>query len=374
VTVILLQTSVELVRSNISKRHEVDLTPLAVGIDSLYVSCFCDGLGFDWEALAFEKEKLRTSPATSYTEIEFGGERFALHRGGCKPYSYMLSNKAFTLRLGERVEPKCYVQLRSEVLWTSGLETALSRLDGIWRQIGTTQKRPPTVSRVDTAFDFAIGKPDFDIDCFTSRATKDATWRENRSTQTLHFGTSDVVCRVYDKVAEIEQVSGKTWMFDIWGTREGVWRAEFQIRDGRLRKAGIATLDQLRAHLPGLVKELAERHTTLRRPSGDSNRSRWPLHPMWEGLVGAVDQLISPPERTPPPLICGSEFQLALQMRSILGDLKGIAATLSAGRGGGPPTLGELIVRLPRLLAPYHQPDLWRADVAEKIRKRELGL
>src|SRR5689334_9907704 len=101
--------------------------PVAVGIDSLYLSRFLDGLGIDWEYLRFEKEKLRVSPGVEYTVLDFGGEKFALHRGGRAPYTFTLSNKAFELRLGERIEPRCHAQFRSELLWLHGLEAALRR-------------------------------------------------------------------------------------------------------------------------------------------------------------------------------------------------------------------------------------------------------
>ncbi|MGH6888560.1 MAG: hypothetical protein ACREHF_05110, partial [Rhizomicrobium sp.] len=240
--------------------------PVAVGIDSLYLSVFIDGLGIDWEQLAHQKERLRHSPGSDFAEIEFGGERFALHRGGRKPYSFVLSNRAFTLSLGERIQPRCYVQFHSGLLWRKRLDGALNRFHSILANIGGHETRPAIVSRVDAAFDFAIGEPGYRVEHFVSEARKDATWREHQTPQSFQFGKDEVVCRVYDKVAEIEQQSGKDWLFDLWGTREGIWRCEFQIRGERLKDAGISTVAQLRAYLPGLVRHLAKHHTSLRVP------------------------------------------------------------------------------------------------------------
>lgn len=75
----------------------------AVGLDSLYLSVFLDGLGIDWERLRFEREKLRADGRAEYAEIELGGERFALRRGGRKPYSFVLVNRDFELSLGEKI-------------------------------------------------------------------------------------------------------------------------------------------------------------------------------------------------------------------------------------------------------------------------------
>jgi len=153
-----------------------------------------------------------------------------------------------------------------------------------------------------------------------------------------------------------------------------VWRIEFQVRGERLKLAGIATLDQLKAYLPSLAKELARHHTSLRTPSKDSNRSRWPLHPLWRGVIDSADQLTIQPDTPPPPLLVGSEYQLQRQLRSVYGSLKGIAATLSLKRPDNPVTLEELFVRCPHLLDLIHSPELWSADVVRKVKERELGL
>jgi hypothetical protein len=281
---------------------------LAANIDSLYLSAYIDGPGIDWEGLAYEKEKLRASPGVEYAEIELGCEQFALKRSGRKPYSYILKNRAFELQLGERIEPRCHAQFSSELLWREGFDVAIERFRSIWAKVGARETRPEVIARIDAAFDFAVGMPDFGFNDIVSVATKDAQYRQNRDLQTARFGEGDAVCRIYDKIAEIEQQSEKFWLFDIWGVNEGVWRCEFQIRGPRLKSAGIATIEQLRAHLPELVSTLARTHTSLRIPKRDSNRSRWPLHPMWRELIAATPTLIRPPEHAPPPLLTGIQY------------------------------------------------------------------
>ncbi len=65
-----------------SSQRATALVPVLVGIDSLYLSSFLSGLSIDWERLRYEKEKLRVTPRLVLSEIELGGERFALKRGG----------------------------------------------------------------------------------------------------------------------------------------------------------------------------------------------------------------------------------------------------------------------------------------------------
>jgi hypothetical protein len=59
---------------------------------------------------------------------------------------------------------------------------------------------------------------------------------------------------------------------------------------------------------------------------------------------------------------------------SLLGYLKGIAALLSRNCPERPVTLDQLLKWLAPMLRRRQSPELWCADVIEKIRKRELGL
>lgn len=183
-----------------------------------------------------------------------------------------------------------------------------------------------------------------------------------------------MVVRAYDKVAEIEQASEKHWLFDIWGIDDGVWRFEFQVRSERLEGAGIETIDQLRAYLPGLIRHLAKHHTSLRIPGADGNRSRWQRHPLWESLLLSCDELTVPPPVPPRPYLRGSTYQIERQLQSLMGDLKGLAATLSRKAPDRPVTLDQLMNWLPRMLRRRHSPELWHRDILAKIRKQELGL
>lgn len=348
--------------------------PIAAGIDSLYVSYYLDGLGIDWEELQFQKEKLHSEPGRKFAEIEMGGEPFALHRGGLRPYPFRLTNGAFTLRLGKKNRPKCHVQFASEALWLEGLESLTQRFERWYRKLGEKPVQQEGVTRFDAAFDFYVPEVDFEYDNFVSLADKDARWNENRVTQSYQFGKSDIVWRFYDKVAEIEQQSGKHWLFDLWGRDSKVFRAEVQMRGEFLKDNGIVTLAQLRAHAPQIVKRLATNHTSLRRKTRDKNRSRWPLHPIWEGLLESVDRVSQGPPVPKARRHEQGDYALALQGKSVYGMLKRMAATLSARDPKSPVTLEELLERLPRLLGSHHSDRLWEADVRAIVRQKRFGL
>ncbi len=351
------------------------LVPLAAGIDSLYVSYYLDGLGIDWEKLAFEKERLTHDRDRDYAELKLGDEDFALHRGAGRPYSYRLSNRAFDVRTGKRIQPSCHVRFTSEALWLEGPDKVTERFKSWFKRLGATEISAEVVARVDAAFDFNLPVVDFDYTNFLSQAEKDARWNQNRIAQSYQFGITDVVWRIYDKVAEIAQQSDKHWFFDIWGRDSEVWRVEAQIRGERLRIHGVHTVPQLLAHLPDVIRSLAKRHTSLRVKTKDSNASRWPLHPVWKGLLANADRVSKGPPANLASDQYRAEYVLQLQARSLYGMLKSIAATIKLEKPKAPViALDKLVDRLPHVLEPLHSKELWEADIVERAQRKRLGL
>lgn len=346
------------------------------GLDSLYVSYYLDTVccTIDWEELAYLKEKAGRERKQKFGDITLGSERFALKPFGSSPYTFILSNRHFDVRLGEHIHPSCHVQYRSESLWKEGVDQLTRRFQEWCRSMAFRPLKPEVVSRTDWAFDYHLPDIDFEPSHFVSRAAKKATWEEHNTVQTIQFGRGDVVLRVYDKVAEIEQQSDKAWFFELWGTRQGVWRIEFQVRNERLKQGGIRTLNDLMDHQADLLHLLATGHTTLRHPNGDGNRSRWPLHPLWEDLQGRI--LAMP--RT--GLICDIDEAKPIDwmryqnVKSIYGHLKRLGVlTFAQSNGNQIPDLGEILEELSSELKRHHHPIDWKSDVEGKIKAFELG-
>ena len=350
-------------------------TLLISGLDSLYVSYYLDtatGL-LDWEDLAYRKERVGRDRNAKFEKLTLGTETFALQAFGRHPYKYVLANKEFEVRLGERMSPSCHVQYFSEALWHWGVDALTARFARWCDSVGLIPTRPEVMSRADFAFDYHLPVVDFVTEDFVSRAAKDGQWRQHGDYQTFQFGQGMVVVRVYDKVAEIEQQSEKAWFFDLWGRKDGVWRVEFQIRNERLKEGGIKTVKDLKELQGDVLRELAGKHTTLRRPNGDSNRSRWPLHPLWQalqtdiealpqtGLVQALDQKAL------------LDFRLYRMGKSLLGHMKGLATLLYLRDGGEVPSLDDTLKAFPGVLLPHFNAQLWQADLARRLDAEELG-
>ncbi len=111
--------------------------------------------------------------------------------------------------------------------------------------------------------------------------------------ETLTIGKkTGVQLQLYNKTKEISDMSGKTWMYEVWvEAMDGewpwqdkptdVWRLEVRFSGNFLKDRNIRRPSEVDEHLPALITEaLLNRRLTV--PSGDSNPRRWPLHPLWE--------------------------------------------------------------------------------------------
>ena len=159
--------------------------------------------------------------------------------------------------------PSFFVTFRSEALWRDGPYQLHQRLLNWAASVGYVPAKPETMTRVDFCFDYDLPCMDFNEDHFLTLSSKDPQHREDGNIQTFTFGRSDVVLRVYDKVAEIAQQSGKVWLFFLWDQHENVWRIEWQVRKTVLRRFGIHTFQQLGDQAKPLLAYLAHEHDTL---------------------------------------------------------------------------------------------------------------
>lgn len=269
--------------------------PLISGFDTIecaYYLTRLDGCTFDFEALAVQKEELSRSKIKGARPIKLGSEDFLLaSHGTSSGYPYLIENEAFIIQCGEFNRPNFFVKFRSIALWHHGALGLHERFLKWAASIGMMPYQPERLSRVDFAFDYQLPELDFDEDSFISQADKDNQHRKHGKLQTLKFGTDQVVLRLYNKCDEINEVSHKTWLFELWGTDHDVWRIEWQVRKNMMRLLGISSFTSLAERQGDLLRLLVKDHTTLRTKTNDSNRSRWPLHPLWQDLTERVNQM-----------------------------------------------------------------------------------
>jgi hypothetical protein len=343
---------------------------LLSGIDTLEV-CFylspTQSCALDFEALLARKEALRAARFRQPEEIRIGSESFLLQvYGSSSGYPLVFSNPWAVIAYGARNTPQFYVKFLSQGLWQYGWVELIGKFISWATDSGFVMDAPERVSRADFCFDYWLGGVDFNHDCFVSLSAKDANYREHRKNQTFDFGKGALKLRVYDKIAEIEQQSGKTFFFDLWKEKLGVWRIEWQVRKPLLKRFGVRTIEGLQDQAGDLLTYLSTAHDTLRIPTADSNRSRWPLHPLWQdvqiqaarygrqGVLAEIDPGASLDER------------LRYYAISLYGYAKAVAAieALKAGRDslGFDAALDKIRV----LIKSAHDPIAWKYDVAKK--------
>ncbi|MEM1192362.1 MAG: hypothetical protein AAGH42_03095 [Pseudomonadota bacterium] len=361
-------------------KPDVPFRFLTSGIDSLYVCYPFDiaASSLELDTLDYQKALLKDDPSRHVYPVALGGVHFGLLTNGAFPYRWVLANRKMTWKLARAMQPSVQVEFSSVGLWHEGANALHHQVQTIARAEKMVAVAPDGVSRVDYAFDYHIPYWDFSIANMVSRARKDSQYRAGETLQTLTFGRGDIVVRVYDKSAEIVEKSGKAWLHDIWGVKDHVWRIEFQWRREALKRFGIRTMADLQSGIGDALRDVASRHTTMRLPGGDSNKSRWPLHPLWQDLLQRIETL---PARgvvrdyDQPSSLALREHEVML---SVMGHLKGLAAliALQGDKGGTadrPPDIEATIRRLQGFAIREVHPFAFEQAVQERIRKYEAG-
>lgn len=328
----------------------------------------------NFEQLAVEKEVLKASKSRHGSVSRIGSEEFLLaSHGTASGYPFLLENDAFAIQCGEFNKPNFFVTFRSFALWQFGAFELHARFLRWAESVGFSPYRPESLSRADFTFDYALPELDFDETAFVSQSQKDNKHRKNGRAQTFRFGEGPLALRVYDKCAEIAEKSDKTWFFDLWGCAENVWRIEWQARKDWLRRFGIRNFADLDERQGDLLRFLVHEHTTLRAPTADSNRSRWPLHPMWADLQSRIESLGGlgvVKEIDPQAMLDERLTRLAV---SVYGYLKRIAAIDGLRNQRDEVGLEEAVRLLQHKLDALHDPLSWEMDVDRRMTQMRLG-
>lgn len=353
------------------------LRHLLSGIDTVECAYYLRAsgtCGIDFERLTAQREELRLAKVREPAVVHLGSESFLLQPyGSASGYPLVMSNADYLVQFGELNDPSFFVRFLSEALWRDSAPGLHRRLLAWAESVGFSPVKDETLSRVDWTFDYHLPEIDFDEDSFVSLSVKDAIHREERKPQTFSFGTGDVVLRVYDKVAEIAQQSGKTWFFKFWGCKENVWRIEYQVRKAILRRFGVRTFADLEERQGDVLRYLAGEHDTLRVPNGDGNRSRWPLHPLWLDLqarIGDLPALGVVREIDPEAGLDERLFRIAM---SVHGYYKRVAALYQLRHDKENVSRQVAAAYLERFLRRVDDPLSWKIDVDKRTDQMRLG-
>ncbi len=289
---------------------------LAVGADWLSFTAYGGELRADIaEQLADLRDRVERGDPTV---VRIAGRDYSVQGRGARPvFRWLLVGPEATIavrapKVGKVWGPgdmSCRVELRAVTLWRFGARTAAA----MWREAvaGLFERRPDRwgVSRIDFAVDVRCDALPASANLMARAAVEKfaagdvgETWTASlygheSSFTGFRWGTGDVVVRCYKKSDEIK-LRRKLWMREVWGGETGeVWRLEVQLRGDVLRE--LVTDDgPMKAQDPGVWLDRAGSIWTYfvggqgawcsaRERIGDTNRSRWPIHPWWARFAGA---------------------------------------------------------------------------------------
>lgn len=271
--------------------------PLRYGVDSLYLS-FPGILAPDWEEKLRKLKILAQSESeheSALAQVVIASHLFEIKDKGKGRFAFVLVDNCFHIQVstGQSL-PLAYVQISSEYLAHVGEAKAEEALRYIVNTLGVV-KEPANISRVDLFVDFVT---DVELDKIDERhwITRshglDKHWRHGRfSGWSIGLG-GDISARLYDKTLEIEKVSKKyylheLWKQNAWNGENVVWRMEFQAKREPLKQLGITKFADLEKHQASLWQYLSQDWLRWAVPQEtDSNQTRWPNHPLWDAISG----------------------------------------------------------------------------------------
>lgn len=267
------------------------LAELASGIDALYLSGRCEAVSDLTGRLAHRR--LSAEKEGKPLPEDFGGVEFELAPHGWGKYPYVLSHESGLVGVSPSSHlPTFRVQPRAEALHAIGPGAVVN-----WFGQLTESECGPTfwsTSRLDLFSDWQGWVPTGDDrDRFVCRATLRDTHEDSDQWTGFEFGrrrTKTICARIYDKTVQTKK-KGLDWWGDVWGPRyddsQSVVRVEFEIGRQGLKEFGIDQPTEAIDQMGRLWASVTEDWLTLRQPTSDQTRARWPIAAEWRQIQQA---------------------------------------------------------------------------------------
>jgi hypothetical protein len=267
------------------------LTELASGVDALYLSgraALPGGLVDRLESGRKQSEEL-----SSPLPFEFGGHQFNIAPRSWGRYRYVIGDELGRIGLSTSDHvPAIRIQPRAELLHAIRPEATVAGYRALVEAECETVHF--STSRLDLFVDLqGLELTAADRSRFVGRATNCRTFEEGARFRGFQFGqrsTKTFSARIYDKTADVER-HGTDWWFGLWGDRylagQPVHRVEFEIGRRGLRDFGLDCPAQVLEAKGDLWHYATGEWLTLRCPTADTTRARWPLAPEWRQIQQA---------------------------------------------------------------------------------------
>lgn len=269
---------------------QAGIRELASGVDALYLS----GRGALSLELSRILEEARDAASVEHVSVMLGGARFDVAAHGMGRYRFCLTHEYGQIGVSPSTRlPTFRIQPRTEFLHGAGLlEACRWFIEVLEAEVGPIAV---TVSRVDLYVDFQGWRPSGrDRQNFVCRARELVVYEEDGELTGFTFGrrkTGTINARIYDKTRDAVRKGADFWQA-VWdesfNPTDPVFRVEFEFARTALREYGLTTLDDVLPAIPALWVSATTEWLSLRSPTADETRSRWPIAPVWQGVQRAT--------------------------------------------------------------------------------------
>lgn len=408
----------------------VSVRPVLFGIDKLEGSYEVDGYMDSAAELLRELIRLKglSQQERKPQPYQIGSRYFLVQQKGRQFYELTLKHADFILWLTDYEKPgtpPVLVAISSEFLWAVGPLRALQEVEQTLTLLGISP-RSNKCSRVDIMLDW-VGRPIvfrdiYDIVCssrkrlpldgnflapdeykgYVGQKARDyglhvedgleiRSYAIQRARRTELTGLvvalgQPLSWRGYNKLLEIERVSGKRWFFDLWrqngwgpdphtGEMPPVFRSEFQLRReviadlAPILQRPLDSMEDVIEAVPALWRYLTGEWLQFKDRRRDKNVTRCPVRAWWRALqtpdIGVDWQNIDPVERL---------GRLRRAKRKVLDDMiAGCLAGVAAYQGTAGDltrTVAEWVEGIEEVLSPEGEAERWLEDWGLKARRR----
>lgn len=267
------------------------LVELASGVDSLYMSGWADPPSSVFSEL--EAGWSRAEEADGSVMTEFGGSRWLIAPRAFGKYRFCLEHDNGRVGVTPSARlPTFRVQPVAEFLHSVGAPAAVE-----WFRAALEYESGDvrlSTSRLDLHADWqGWNLSGDDRHRFVARSTATNTREESDLLTGLEFGrrkTGTVSARIYDKTHQVK-VKGGDWVFEMWGSAyqpgSVVLRTEFEFGRLGLRELSVDSPEEALTRAPELWAYATDEWLTLRDPTADDTKSRWPIAPEWRSVQRA---------------------------------------------------------------------------------------
>lgn len=176
---------------------------------------------------------------------------------------------------------------------------------------------------------------------------------------------------IYDKTAEIISHHKPYW-WALWGLdpekfKGRIWRVETRAGKNELDNWNIKTFEDLETKIGDVFqKNLTATRYTER--SKDSNRSRWPVHPLWESCQETAKDVLAPYTSNATRKKVITDLREVIQARAIK-NMRGSVATFNHLLGHAPDEVSKTLEFIAEDVFDYANSN--QSDFFRKIKKAE---